>query len=210
MDFLNSRTGAPPHVNSSTMYTFYKSFLSVRDIPVPVVASINGPAVGAGACLTLACDYRVMKGSAVIGFNFCKLGIHPGMGGSHMLPRLISKGKASRMLLGGKLVTGTEGERLGLIDEVVATDSKATDGDCEVLRKAVEVAGEFAASSPVASRGCLRTLRLAVDGDGPGLEAALRREADQQAIDYARVDWKEGLAAVMEKRAPEFDVYMSK
>ena len=79
------------------MHNFYTNFLSVRTLPVPVVAAVNGAAIGAGACVTLAADYRVAKPSAVIGFNFAKLGIHPGMGGSHFLPKLIGAGPAAKV-----------------------------------------------------------------------------------------------------------------
>ena len=103
-----SRTDTPPHVNSAIMHNFYTNFLSVRTLPVPVVAAVNGAAIGAGACVTLAADYRVAKPSAVIGFNFAKLGIHPGMGGSHYLPRLIGHGPASRVLLSGATYSGDE------------------------------------------------------------------------------------------------------
>ena len=207
-DFLYSRTDSPPHVNAATMYNFYKMFLSVRNLPIPVVTAINGPAVGAAACLTLATEYRVMNSNAVIGFNFCRIGIHPGMGGSHFLPRLIGQGKANRMLLGGRLVNGAEAESMGLIDEVVQVEkgTKVGDESCPVLQRGIEIASEFSNCSPVASRGALRSLRMRVDD---GLEESLRREADQQALCYARNDWKEGLDAVKGKREPKFDPHFS-
>jgi len=199
LDFLYSRTGVPPHVNASIMHNFYTNFLAVRSLPVPVVAAVNGAAIGAGACVTLAADYRIAKPSAVIGFNFTKLGIHPGMGGSHFLPKLIGSGPAAKMLLGGGRVKGGEAKAMGLVDELV--DEEEEDG---FLDAAVARAGTFADNSPVAVRGMTKTLRMAAD---QGLEEALRREADQQALCYARMDWKEGLDAVSEKRDPSFNPY---
>ena len=183
-----------------TLHPSPQNFLSVRSLPVPVVAAINGPAIGAGACVTLACDYRVARSDGVIGFNFCKLGIHPGMGGSHYLPRLIGPGRAAKVLLGGARMSGDEAKELGIVDELVPTDA-------DFVERAVEIAGSMADNSPVAVRGMLRTLRQQVD---VGLEESLRREADQQAINYARSDWREGLAAVMEKREPVFDPFFAK
>jgi enoyl-CoA hydratase/carnithine racemase len=127
-----------------------------------------------------------------------------------MLPRIISQGRATKLLLTGRLVDGVEAERIGLVDEIVTGASgKEEDDACPILAKALEVAGDFASSSPIATRGMVRTLRMKIDDDGPGLETALRREADQQAVNYARVDWKEGLDAVMQKRAPVFDPFFS-
>jgi len=199
MKFLNSRLTVPPHSNSATMYNFYTNFLAMRQLPVPIIAAINGPSIGAGACVTLACDYRVTPSANTIAFNFTKLGIHPGMGGSHYLPRLIGPGRAAKVMLGAGRMTGAEAHQAGIIDELL-------DGD-DFLEDAIKVAGTFADNSPVAVRGMTRTLRMQVD---VGLEEALRREADEQAICYARQDWLEGLDAVMNKREPVFDPFFSK
>lgn len=198
LPFLYSRTATPSHLNSSTMYNFYTNFLSLRTLPIPTVAAINGPAVGAGACVTLACDSRLASDGAKVAFNFCRLGIHPGMGGSHYLPTIIPRSSAFNLLASGRMVAASESLSLGLVDAVHPSDS--------FLERSIEAAEAYASSSPVAVRGLVRTMRAQQDR---GLEEALRREADQQALCYAREDWKEGLDAVMEKREPVFDVYNS-
>mmetsp|Transcript_1246 Transcript_1246/g.2112 ORF Transcript_1246/g.2112 Transcript_1246/m.2112 type:complete len:302 (+) Transcript_1246:30-935(+) len=202
LPFLYSRTSTPPHINSSTMYNFYTNFLSLRGLPVPTISAINGPAIGAGACVTLATDYRITKPSTKIGFNFTKLGIHPGMGGSHYLPRLIGHGPASRVLLSGATYSGDEAKELGIVDDLIDVDT-----DEAFMSSAIDIASSFSSNSPVATRGVTRTLRMSMD---EGLEASLRREADQQALNYAREDWKEGLDAVVEKRGPQFSPYFNK
>ncbi|GMI17019.1 hypothetical protein TrLO_g12149 [Triparma laevis f. longispina] len=198
LPFLYSRTSLPPHLNSSTMYNFYTNFLSLRSLPIPTISAINGPAIGAGACVTLATDYRLTTAENKIGFNFTKLGIHPGMGGSHYLPRIIGTSKASRVLCGGKTYGGEEAKALGMVDELIDSEN--------FLEGAIAVAEEFSMNNPTATRGVTRTLRMQVDA---GLEESLRREADQQALNYSRLDWKEGLDAVVERRSPVFDEYFS-
>ncbi|GMH60818.1 hypothetical protein TrRE_jg5334 [Triparma retinervis] len=200
MSFLKSRSAVPSHVNSQVMRNFYASFLCVRTLPVPVIAGINGPAVGAGACLTLAADYRLMSDSSrnMMSFNFTKLGIHPGMGGSHLLPSLIGPGCAAGVMLGAGRYGPLECKEMGLVDRILPEE-----GFEEDLLKLGE---EWAANSPVASRGLVKTMRAQVD---LGLDKALWREADQQAICYGRKDWLEGLDAVMEKREPVFDGFWS-
>jgi hypothetical protein len=74
---------------TETMQAFYRRFLTVRDLPVPVIAAINGHAVGAGLCVALACDLRIVASDAKVGLNFARLGLHPGMGGSWLLPRTV-------------------------------------------------------------------------------------------------------------------------
>ena len=119
MPFLQSRTSVLGHMNTQTMYNFYTSFLSLRTLPIPIISAVNGPAIGAGACVTLATDYRLCTPETIMGFNFTKLGIHPGMGGSHYLPRLIGPGKAAGMLVGGGKYKGGELKDLGVIDRVL-------------------------------------------------------------------------------------------
>ena len=193
------------------MLQFYKSFLCVRDLHVPVITAIDGYAVGAGACLAIATDVRIMAHDAKIGFNFVKLGIHAGMGGSHFLPLAVGEGKAMEILLMGQMLDGVEAERLGVVQRVVHVD-RTGGGDLvgeEVLNEARKVAKRIAKMHPLAVRTMVQTMRLRENSIGMGLESTLRREAFAQALCYAKEDWGEGLDAVTERRQPSFDDYHS-
>jgi enoyl-CoA hydratase/carnithine racemase len=119
LDWLRARHYASPYANKLTMIKFYNLFLCVKDIPVPTIAAINGAAIGAGMCMTLACDFRIAAHESKIGFTFAKLGIHPGMGASYLLPRVISSQLASDYLLTGKIVSGDIAKRDGLVLDAV-------------------------------------------------------------------------------------------
>jgi enoyl-CoA hydratase/carnithine racemase len=176
------------------MRHFYQTFLSIRHLPVPTIAAINGHAVGAGACITLACDIRLMSLDAKFGLNFVKLGLTPGMGGSHTLSLLTNPQVAARIILTGDLVSATEAKELGMVLETYEDPEK-------LMRGALDLARRIAANSPVAVRAATRTLRLRIDD---GLERALWREADTQGLAYAGADMKEGLDAIKNKRTPLF------
>ncbi len=119
LKWLADRHNASPFSNSITMVDFYNRFLCIRKVGVPTVAAINGAAIGAGMCMTLACDIRVASTTAKLGFTFAKLGIHPGMGSSLLLPRVVSQETASYLLLSGAIVSGEEAVRRGLVLEAV-------------------------------------------------------------------------------------------
>jgi len=106
--------------NVETMLDFYKSFLSpLRQLPCPVIAAINGPAIGAGACVAVrGCDIRYASTKASLGFTFTKIGLHPGMAGTHFLPKLIGPSKATDLLLTGKVINAQEAFQYGLVDKV--------------------------------------------------------------------------------------------
>ena len=176
------------------MRRFYQRFLSVRDLPVPVIAAINGPAVGAGLCFALACDVRIAAPTAKLGLTFVGLGLHPGMGATHFLPSIAGPQVAAEMMLTGKLLTGEEAAARGVVAAAVE----------EPLAAAMEMAAQMAGASPVAVRTCVRSLRFQQEA---GLEAALWREADAQAQCYASADLLEGVNAVAEKRRPNFTQY---
>lgn len=194
VNWLQARHSRPPYENSLTMVEFYNRFLNIRKVNVPTVCAINGSAIGAGMCMTLACDIRVAAKNAQLGFTFTKLGIHPGMGASLMLPRVVSQEYASYLLLSGAVVPGSEAASRGLVLEAVEKS--------EVLNRAIAIAVQMGENSPIAVQSCLQTLR---SHKFLGLDNALLREADTQAVAYASQDFLRGIDAVRNKHSPRFE-----
>ncbi|HKE20670.1 MAG TPA: enoyl-CoA hydratase/isomerase family protein [Kofleriaceae bacterium] len=182
--------GTLPHERS---YAMYEPFLSVLDIEVPVIAAMNGHAVGGGFGLALLCDIRIACREAKIGANFARLGLGPGLGISYVLPRLIGASRAAELLYTGRLVSGEEAAALGLASRALAAS--------EVLPAALELAREIAAAAPLAVRATRRGL---VDGLGWDVRRAAWREAFAQAATVTTEDFQEGVAALLEKREPRF------
>ena len=175
------------------MREFYGLFLSVRELPCPSIAAIQGAAIGAGLAVALACDLRVAARDAKLGANFVRLGIHPGMGSSWTLPRLVGPAHACDLLLTGRLIDGIEAERIGMVNRSVERDA--------VLPQALAWADEIAGCAPAAVRGAKRALARALDVT---LDRQLDFEAEQQALCYETADLAEGLLATRERRAPRF------
>ena len=159
----------------------------------PVIAAINGYAIGGGAELVLACDLRVMDSAAQIGFPQSRLGILPGWDGISRLLPLVGRGVAARLLLTGKRVDAAEALRIGLVDEV------APAGQC--LTQAITLAQGFADCAPLSLAAIKSALRDASVGD-----AALARQRARQAMVplWFSADHKEAERAFAEKRAPRF------
>lgn len=201
LKWLKALKNNPVHINSDIMYDFYTSYLCIRDIPVPIIASIDGYAIGAGACLALATDLRVMSSTAKIGFNFVKLGIHPGMGGSHYLPIVAGEAKAKEIMLIGDTMTAEEAKEAGIANRTSTQTGQKFAAEVE------DLATQISSHHPLALRSMVRTLRMREDAMHGGLEAALRREAYAQSLCFAKSDWGEGLDAAVERRQPSFDDY---
>jgi enoyl-CoA hydratase/carnithine racemase len=180
--------------NRAFMRDFYRLFLAVRDLPCPSIAAIQGAAIGAGLAVALACDLRIAAREAKLGLNFAKLGIHPGMGSSWTLPRLVGPAHAADLLLSARIIDGIEAERIGLVNCAVPRD--------DVVATALARAEEIAACAPIAVRGAKRALART---GAASLDEQLEFEAEQQAICYESADFAEGLRATREKRPPRFE-----
>jgi enoyl-CoA hydratase/carnithine racemase len=176
------------------MLPFYRTWLTIRTLEVPTIAAVNGPAIGAGLCLALACDLRYAASTAKLGVPFVKLGMHAGMGGTHLLPEVVGDAHAKELLLTGRVLDADEALRIGLVSQVFPAESFQS----EVL----DIATGIAATAPIASR--LTKLAL-LDGGHADLEAALQWEALAQPVTLATADLQEGIRASREKRAPGFE-----
>ena len=199
LDWLRLRTIDTPSRNSKIMHDFYNKFLRVREIPIPVVCAINGAAIGAGFCFAMACDIRIAAEKAKLGFTFVGLGLHPGMGATHLIAGVAGMEVAMRMLLTGDIISGADAKELRLVSQT------APDAD-SCKKAAMELAQRIAAQAPVAVRATVRSLRIKQD---EGLDKALWREADAQSYGYSTEDCSEGIEAVAAKRKPRFKMYES-
>ena len=161
---------------------------------LPIVAAINGLALGGGLELAMTCDLRVAAGGAKLGLPEAKLGVLPGAGGTQRLPRLIPRGVAAEMLMLGRTIDGARAYQLGLVNQLAASGDAA-------LADAVALAGELAAGP------CLvpaRTKELLRDTEGAELGEGIAREREVTTELFATPDGQEGFAAFRERRAPAF------
>jgi len=173
------------------MEPFYRAWLSIRSLEVPTVAAINGPAVGAGLCLALACDLRYAQRGARMSVPFVRLGMHPGMAATTLLPEAVGMAVARDLLLTGRTVDADEALRLGLVSDVFD----------DVATSVAQLAEQIATNAPIPTR--LTTLALR-DGGHADFEAGLQWETLAQPITLATADLQEGLAAARERRRPNF------
>jgi enoyl-CoA hydratase len=178
--------GGPPR-------EFYNRYLSIATLPIPTLAAINGHAIGAGFCFALACDLRIASSNAKLGMTFTKLGIHPGMGATYFLPRLLGAARACDLLFTGRIIDAAEAEAMGILNRVVAH---------EAFPGAVETyAAELASAAPIAVRMVKRAIYRGLEHD---LASAVDLESTQQRATFQTEDAKEGIRAIMEKRQPNF------
>lgn len=189
---LEAKTKLSGEENRIRMLYFYDSFLGIFSLNIPIIAAINGHAVGAGLCLASACDIRVAAQGAKLGFTFTRLGLHPGMAATYSLPRLLGYARASEMLLTGKVIEAEEAYRIGLVSKVVPAS--------DVLKESQAIANEILECGPEATKQLTETLRK-----GPNtLFASLEREALCQSINYASAEFLEGVRATKEKRKASY------
>ena len=174
------------------MLDFYQSFLCMLNLPVPIIAAVNGHAIGAGFALALACDARVISTTAKLGLNFSRLGLHPGMGATLFLPRLAPRGVASDLLIAGRIIDAEAALQYGLANLIIEAN--------EVLPEATRLAESYRSSAPDAVSGLLSTIRPAANE----IQATLEREAAEQARNFTGPEFQEGMAAAVEKRRPNF------
>jgi enoyl-CoA hydratase len=169
-------------------------FNRIEAMGKPVIAAVNGLALGGGCELALVCDIRVAAENATFGLPEIKLGVLPGAGGTQRMPRLVGVGRAKELLYSGESIDAHEAFRIGLVNKVVADDS--------LMETALEMAGRLAARPPVA----LRLIKSAVNrGINMDLKSSLEYESRCFEMLFTTRDQKEGMQAFVEKRDPEFE-----
>jgi len=165
----------------------------IEKLPQPVIAAINGYALGGGCEIAMACDIRLASEKAKIGQPEVNLGIIPGYGGTQRLARLVGRGKAKQMILTGDPIVAAEAYRIGLVDEVYPPE--------ELLPKAKEMAQKIASKGPLAIKAAKESINFGLDVD---LESGCVHEAVLFAAICASEDKTEGTKAFLEKRKAEF------
>ncbi len=187
------RDGNPVETRRNYKYGIQRLPLMFQALEVPVVAAVNGPAIGAGCDLACMCDVRVAAQSAKFAESFVKLGIIPGDGGAWLLPRIIGFSRAVELSLTGEMVDAGEALRIGLVSHVVP--------DEDLMTRAREVAAKIAANPPHAVRMAKRLLR---EGQTADLKNILEMSAAMQALAHTTKDNDEAIEAFIEKRVPKF------
>jgi enoyl-CoA hydratase/carnithine racemase len=166
---------------------------ALYNLDVPVIAAVNGPAIGAGMDLTCMCDIRIASEKATFAESFVKVGIVPGDGGAWLLPRVVGMSKASEMAFTGEALTAQEALACGLVSRVVPHET--------LMEAAMTLARKIAANPG----GVLRmTKRLLREGERATLESLLEISASYQAIAHMEPDHHEAVRAFVEKRPPKF------
>ncbi|HEY2974142.1 MAG TPA: enoyl-CoA hydratase [Pyrinomonadaceae bacterium] len=166
---------------------------AIRQMTKPVIASINGPAFGAGFNLALACDLRIASTNATFSQSFTKVGLHPDWGGSYFLPRLVTPNKACEMFFLGDTIDATEAHRLGILNFVVPPE--------ELEAETRKLAERLRNAPAVALAAAKQAVYLSQAAE---LEEMLRFETEAQMRCFESQDGAEGVRAFLEKRPPKF------
>jgi 2-(1,2-epoxy-1,2-dihydrophenyl)acetyl-CoA isomerase len=173
--------------------TYHPNVLAVRALEKPVIAAVNGVAAGAGMSFACACDLRIATDSASFVPAFINIGLVPDSGGSYFVTRILGPARAFEWLTSGRKLTAAEAHAWGLVSEVVETDALAA--------RAAAMAAQLAA---LPTLGIGMTKRLIDYALNATLEQQLEREAELQTAATQTEDFKEGVAAFLEKRPPHF------
>jgi enoyl-CoA hydratase/carnithine racemase len=167
--------------------------LAINALEVPIIAAVNGPAIGAGCDLTMMCDLRIASDKALFAESFVKVGLIPGDGGAWFLPRVIGISRANEMAFTGEPVDAATALAWGMVSQVVAAE--------ELMDAARHLAGRIAANPPTALR---MTKKLLKESEHSRLDSLLEMSASLQALAHQLKDHEEAVLAIIEKRPPEF------
>jgi 2-(1,2-epoxy-1,2-dihydrophenyl)acetyl-CoA isomerase len=184
---------APGDIGSRLRGNYHPNIRAIRALEKPVIAAVNGAAAGAGMSLACACDLRIAADSATFVPAFINIGLIPDSGGSFFVTRILGPARAFEWLASGKRLTAAEAHAWSLVSEVVELD--------ELAARSAELAAQIA---ELPTRGVGMTKRLLDHAVTASLEEQLEREAQLQAAATQTEDFKEGVAAFLEKRPPRF------
>ncbi len=165
----------------------------IESHPKPVIAAINGFALGGGCEIAISCDMRFASDNAKFGQPEVNLGVIPGFGGTQRLPRLIGKGLANELILSGEIIDAEEALRIGLVNKVYP--------QAELMQKCLDLAEKIGSRGPLAVRLCKESVNNGMEMD---LGRACNYELDLFALCFASPEQKEGMSAFLEKRPPKF------
>ena len=185
--------GTPPAISDGYRDNIHLMLRALHGLRVPVIAAVNGPAIGLGCDVACLADIRIASEKAKFGVTFLKLGIIPGDGGTWILPRVIGMSRAAELFYTGDLIDAATAQDWGLVSRVVPHD--------DLLAEAQALAGKIAKMPPHSLR---QTKMLLRQGSQVNYDTALELAANTQAMMHHTADHAEGVAALIDKREAEF------
>ena len=191
LDELRSKSATDAYVLARRGQEVFRRF---ETSPKPVIAAVNGFALGGGCELAMACHVRIASESAKLGQPEVKLGVIPGYGGTQRLTRLVGRGRALQLLLTGEMIDASEAYRIGLVNRVVPAAERVVDAARVMLQ-------QMLANAPLALAHCIEAVNRGAD---ISMEEALALEAAAFGLLAATNDMREGTSAFLEKRPPNF------
>jgi len=183
----------PVEIREEIYSVFQGVIRSIVEMPKPIIASVNGPAIGAGFDLCISCDIRIASERAKFSEYFVRIGTLPGMGGMFFLPQLVGIGKANELAFTGDIIDGIEAERIGLVNKVVPEDELE-----EATRKFVNKLARGATKAIGMMKMGIRR------GIGSNFSSELEFASFAQSVCLKTEDAREGFSSALEKRRPEF------
>lgn len=190
---LKERATLAPEKVKEYIYNIRNLFASIADLNKPVIAAVNGIALGGGTELALACDIRLASKTATMGLTETRLAIIPGAGGTQRLPRLVGRGKAKELIFTGRRVDAAEAERIGLVNQVAEPQDLL--GECR------KIAAMICETGPIAIEQAKYAINYGIETD---IATGLAIESNAYWVTLPTEDRLEGLAAFKEKRKPVY------
>jgi enoyl-CoA hydratase/carnithine racemase len=185
--------GTPAQIRDGYRFGIQRIPLAINSLEVPIIAAVNGAAIGAGCDLSMMCDMRIASEKAIFAESFVKVGLIPGDGGAWFLPRVIGVSRANEMAFTGDPVNAETALAWGMVSRVVAPD--------KLLEEAVKLARRISVNPPTALR---MTKKLLKESEHSRLDSLLEMSASLQALAHQMNDHEEAVLAIIDKREPQF------